>query len=145
MATPLIVAIEPDPQQAAQVTLLVRKQFSVELVLTGSVQTAVARLGGRIPELVLTSALIQPREETALIAWLRELGPRAAHVQTVTIPVLASELPQTKKRSGGLPFGWDKAAPAAAPDSCDPAVFADWIAVYLDLAAAHREDAHVAR
>ena len=145
MSTPLIVAIEPDPQQAAQVTSLVRKQFTVELVLTGSVETAVARLGGRIPELVLTSALIPPREERALIAWLRDLGPKAAHVQTVTIPVLACELPQAKKRSGGLSFGWDKTAPAAAPDSCDPAVFADWISVYLDLAATHREEAQLAR
>jgi hypothetical protein len=138
--TPLIVAIEPDQHQAAQVTALLRRQFSVELVLAGSVSAAVARLKGRIPELVLTSALIAPREEAALIGWLRDLGKDASHVQTVTIPMLASEPTPAKKRVGGLSFGWDKPATASAPDSCDPAVFADWITVYLDLATTHREE-----
>jgi CheY-like chemotaxis protein len=138
---PLILAIEPDPHQAAQLASLVRKQFDAELVVAASMKAALERLSSRIPALVLTSALIAPREETALIAWLRTLGLAGAHVQTVTIPVLASEQPSTRKRLG-LPFGWDRPAPAAAPDSCDPAVFADWISIYLDLAAGACDDAN---
>ena len=141
MPNPVILAVEPDQNQAAQLTALFRRQFSAELVLASSTSAALAKLHGRIPELVLTSALMPPRDEVALLQWLRDLGARAAHVQTVTIPVLASsEPPQEKKRSGGLSFGWEKPAPAAAPDTCDPAVFADWISMYLDLASTHRDE-----
>jgi CheY-like chemotaxis protein len=138
----VILAVEPDPRQAAQLTALFRRQFSQELVLAGTTPAALDKLQGRIPELVLTSALITPRDETALIHWLRELGRKAAHVQTVTIPVLASESepPAEKKKPGGLTFVWEKPSVASAPDSCDPAVFADWISVYLDLASTHREE-----
>jgi CheY-like chemotaxis protein len=137
---PVILAVEPDQHQAAQLTALFRRQFDAELVLAGSTSAALAKLHGRIPELVLTSALMSPRDEAALLQWLRELGPKAAHVQTVTIPVLAGDAPQEKKRGGGLSFGWEKPAPAATPDSCDPAVFADWITIYLDLASTQREE-----
>ena len=136
----VILAVEPDQHQASQLTALFRRQFSAELVLAGTTSAALAKLKDRIPDLVLTSALLPPRDETALTQWLRELGPKAAHVQTVTIPALASEVPQEKKRSGGLSFGWEKPSVASAPDSCEPAVFADWISIYLDLASTHRDD-----
>jgi CheY-like chemotaxis protein len=138
----VILAVEPDQRQAAQLTALFRRQFHEELVLAGSTSAALAKLRGRIPDLVLTSALIAPRDETELIRWLRELGAKAAHVQTVTIPVLASDAEPApeKKKAGGLTFVWEKPSMASAPDSCDPAVFADWISVYLDLASAHHED-----
>jgi CheY-like chemotaxis protein len=136
----VILAVEPDQHQASQLTALFRRQFTAELVLAGTTTAALAKLNGRIPELVLTSALIPPRDEMALTQWLRDLGPKAAHVQTVTIPSLASQAPQEKKRSGGLSFGWEKPSVASAPDSCEPAVFADWISIYLDLASTHREE-----
>ena len=138
--TPLIMAVEPDPRQAAQLSALFRRQFQAELVLAGSTAAAMAQLHGRIPELVLTSALIQPRDEVELIAWLRGLGAKGSHVQTVTIPTLANGAPQEASRGGGGLFGREKPAPSA-PDSCDPAVFADWISIYLDLASTHREEA----
>jgi len=137
--SPLILAVEPDVQQASQLTALFRKQFSAELVLASSTGAALSKLRGRVPELVLTSALIQPRDEAELIAWLRGLGDAGSHVQTVTIPTLAGDEPQERKGGGGL-FGRDKAV-AAAPDSCDPAVFADWISIYLDLASTQKEEA----
>jgi CheY-like chemotaxis protein len=137
----VILAVEPDQRQAAQLTALFRRQFNEELVLAGSTSSALAKLQGRIPELVLTSALMPPRDEVALIQWLRDLGQKASHIQTVTIPVLAgSDEPQEKKRTGGLTFVWEKPSVASAPDSCDPAVFADWISVYLDLASTHHAD-----
>ena len=138
----VILAVEPDERQASQLSALIRRQFDEELVLAGSTSAALAKLQGRIPELVLTSALVPPRDEVALIKWLRDLGQKAAHVQTVTIPVLASSgsgEPQEKKRSGGLTFVWEKPSVPSAPDSCDPAVFADWISVYLDLASTYHD------
>ena len=140
MSSPLILAVEPDVQQASQLTSLFRKQFSAELVLASSTGAALSKLRDRVPELVLTSALIGPRDEAELIAWLRGLGAAGSHVQTVTIPTLAGDEPQERKGGGGGLFGRDKTV-AAAPDSCDPAVFADWISIYLDLASTHKEEA----
>ena len=139
MKTPLVLAVERDPQQAAQLTSMFKRQFSAELVLVTSASAALKKLGGRVPELVLTSALIPPKDETELVTWLRDLGAAADHVQTVTIPVLATPDSASGKKSGGLSFGRDREV-ACMPDTCDPAVFADWISVYLDLASNHRTE-----
>jgi CheY-like chemotaxis protein len=133
---PLILAVEPDRQQAQQLSSMFSRQFQVELVLANSTSGALAKLGDRIPQLVLTSALIRPRDEVALLEWLRNLGSAASHVQTVTIPVLATPEPPSSRRSGTISFGKDRNT-AWTPDTCDPAVFADWISVYLDLASGH--------
>jgi CheY-like chemotaxis protein len=134
---PLILAVEPDPDQAAELTALVRRQFDAELVLGAGTEAALRALAGRVPDLVLTSPLIPPRDESELVAWLRELGIKGSHVQTVTIPVLASAAPPSVSRGSTLPFGRGRST-AATPDSCDPAVFADWVSVYLELAQTHR-------
>ena len=142
MKTPLVLAVERDPQQAAQLTSMFKRQFSAELVLVTSASAALKRLAGRVPELVLTSALIPPKDETELVNWLRDLGAAANHVQTVTIPVLATPDNSSGKKSGGLSFGRERAV-ACMPDTCDPAVFADWISVYLDLASSHRTESEL--
>ena len=87
---PLILAVEADSRQAAELSSLFENEFSAELVLASSAQQALKAIGTRIPDLVLTSALIPPKDESALTAWLRNLGDAAAHVQTVTIPALAT-------------------------------------------------------
>ena len=138
MQVPLILAIEPDREQAAELTSLVRRQFNAELVLGAGTDAALRQLAGRVPDLVLTSPLIAPRDEADLVTWLRELGSKASHVQNVTIPVLATAGPPSGARGSAQPFGRRRST-AAAPDSCDPAVFADWVSVYLDLAQGHRE------
>jgi CheY-like chemotaxis protein len=130
----LILAVEPDPTQAAELTALLRRQFDAELVLGQSTGAALAGLAGRVPDLVLTSALIAPRDEAELVSWLRDLGPSGKHVQNVTIPVLARSSGASGQKGIAQLFGRARAT-ASTPDSCDPAVFADWISVYLDLAA----------
>ena len=87
---PLILAVEADSRQAAELSSLFENEFSAELVLGRSAQQALAAVGTRIPDLVLTSALIPPKDEAALTSWLRNLGDAAAHVQTVTIPALTT-------------------------------------------------------
>ena len=81
MKIPLIMAVEPDPSRRAQLSSMFSRQFRRSWCWPaprrGDVEAA-----GRIPELVLTSALIPPKDETELIAWLRGLGSADAHVQT---------------------------------------------------------------
>src|SRR5262245_54012324 len=98
---PLILAIEPDKRQASQLTALVRGQLRAELVLADTAERALTALGDRVPDLVLTAALLSPRDESALDERLRSLNGSVAHVQTLTIPLLASPR-RGRDGSGGI-------------------------------------------
>lgn len=133
---PLILAIEPDRRQANQLNAMVRGRLHAELVLAGTAEDALAALGDRVPDLILTSALLSPRDECALADRLRALDGAAAHVQTLTIPVLAPPRPRAD-RSRGMLAALLRAQPLVL-DGCDPAVFAEQCAAYLERTATER-------
>src|SRR5262245_44385065 len=139
---PLILAVEPDRLQANHLSSMVRGRLRAELVLADAAETALAKLGDRVPDLILTSALLSAKDETALADWLRKLdSAAAAHVQTLTIPVLEAPAPrQSPSRTGifSLAALADRVSSPAAPDGCDPAVFAEQCAEYLERAAKDR-------
>jgi CheY-like chemotaxis protein len=85
---PLILAIEKNRQQITQLAAIVRG-LGAELKLTDSVAHALEALDVRIPDLILTPLLLSAQDEAALTNRLRELGPAGAHVQTLSIPILA--------------------------------------------------------
>jgi hypothetical protein len=135
---PLILAIEPDRRQASELTSIVRGQLHAELVLGESAERALAALGQRVPDLILTSALLSPKDEAALGERLRALDGSAVHVQTLTIPVLASSSGRDG-RPGGVLFGLRREkTKAATSDGCDPDVFAEQCREYLERSAAER-------
>ena len=74
---PLILAIEPDRRQSAQLTAVVRHRLHADLVLAESAERALAALGDRVPDLILTSALLSAKDEGALGARLRALTRRS--------------------------------------------------------------------
>jgi hypothetical protein len=133
---PLILAIEPDRRQAAQLSVVVRKRVHAELILVETTERALDAIGNRMPDLVLVPALLSPQDDAALAAALRVIAA-AARVQMLTIPVLGTPRPAVS--AGGmlsvLRRGKTK---AAEPDGCDPAVFAEQIASYLERAAQER-------
>ena len=99
---PLILAIEPDKRQAAQLKVLVKNRLHADLVLADTTELALEAIGNRIPDLVLVPALLSPEEDGALNAALRVIAA-AAHVQTLTIPVFASASTKTATaKTGGL-------------------------------------------
>jgi len=136
---PLILAVEPDRHQASQLQAIARGRLNAELVLEATAERALAALGDRIPDLILTAALLSPKDEAALAGRLRALNSAAAHIHTLTIPVLAS--PRSRPRMGGVlsALRWDKSL-ASEPDGCDPAVFAEQCATYLERAMDWRTD-----
>ena len=75
--------------QAHQLGALVRAHLKAELVTAPTAAAALAALGDRIPDVVLTPALFGLRDEAALTERLRELGSDGSHVQTLAIPILA--------------------------------------------------------
>lgn len=133
MKKPLILAIEPSKPQAQQVVSLVRDHVQAELVTAASAEAAFAALGDRIPDLVLTPVLLAPQDESALAERLRELGAAASHVQTLAVPILASAQP--RRASGGGLLGLRRERSDADGVGCEPAVFAEQIAIYLQRAA----------
>jgi len=131
----LILAVEPDRKQAKQLSSVVRQHVKAEFVVADSGSAALAALGNRIPDLILTPALLPPKDEAVLTGWLRDLGDAAAHVQTLAIPILAEPGARTKDKDqgGSSIFGRLRdQGPADAGTGCDPSVFADQIRVYLD-------------
>src|SRR5262245_43248705 len=137
---PLILAIEPDRRQASQLNAVVKGRLHADLVLADSAERALKELGDRIPDLILTSALLSPTDEVVLGDRLRKLNGVAAHVQTLTIPVLAGPSPRTRSRAGGMlsALRRGKSQEDATPDGCDPSVFAAQCAEYLERAVAEQ-------
>jgi hypothetical protein len=130
---PLILAIEPDRRQAHELTAMVRGHLRATLVLADAAEAALASLGDRVPDLILTSALLSAKDETLLAEWLRTLNGAAARVQTLTIPVLETPMPRgSTSRTGIFALLGDRVSSPAAPDGCDPAVFAEQCAAYLE-------------
>lgn len=132
----LILAIEPDKRQAAQLTRLVQARVGAELVLAATTEQALGAIGNRVPDLVLVPALLAPQDDATLATALRVIAA-TAHVQMLTIPVLG---PASRSRQPlGVLARWrSKRAESPAPDGCDPDVFGDQIAAYLAEAAAER-------
>jgi len=134
----LILAVEPDKRQAKQLSTVVRQQVRAELVVADSGAAALAALGDRIPDLILTPALLPPKDEAVLTGWLRKMGDDAAHVQTLAIPILA-EPSKGGTESGSSIFGRLR-EPQDSGSGCDPKVFADQVKVYLDRAGVERSN-----
>src|SRR5436309_11526471 len=135
---PLILAIEPDKRQAAQLKVLVKNRLRADLILADTTELALEAIGDRIPDLVLVPALLSPEEDGALNQALRVIA-HAAHVQTLTIPVFASASAKpAPAKTGGLLSKLLAGKNEGAPEGCDPAVFGDQIAEYLAEAASNR-------
>jgi hypothetical protein len=133
---PIILAIEPDRRQRDALAAVVRQRVGAELVLADTTERALEAIGNRVPDLVLVPALLSPQDDAALAAALRVIAA-AAHVRTLTIPVLAAH--SEAERPSGLLSRWRRGRSASeAPDGCDPAVFAEQITAYLKESAAER-------
>lgn len=134
----LVLAIEPDRRQAAHLTAIARHLVDAELVLADTTEGALDAIGNRVPDLVLVPALLSPQDDAALAAALRVIAA-AAHVRTLTIPVLASG---TKRQPvGGMLAKWRRSRTASPePDGCEPAVFGEQISAYLKEGAAERAE-----
>jgi hypothetical protein len=132
----LILAIEPDRKQAAQLASLIKARVGAELVLAETTEQALGMIGNRVPDLVLVPALLAPQDDATLAAALRVIAA-AAHVQMLTIPLLAPARGATEPL-GMLARLRRRRTDPVPPDGCDPDVFGGQIAAYLAEAAAER-------
>lgn len=134
---PLIVAIEPDRRQTAKLTMIGSNQLRAELFVADSVRQALTTLGERLPDLILVSPLLLPRDLAALNERLRELEKDGFKVPTLTIPVLgvSSQRTRPQAQQNGAPNRQSMTrGPRALADACDPTTFGLQIAASLERA-----------
>ncbi|HET7618627.1 MAG TPA: hypothetical protein VFK20_08955 [Vicinamibacterales bacterium] len=136
----LVLAIEPDLRQAAILQRVIQEKVRAELVVVDSRDAAIAAVNAQIPDVLLLSALLSPRDEDELISHLRDLGPDAEHLQTHTIPQLASSEGKSS-RGKGLFSTFRKKKEVEQTAGCDPDLFADEIRSFLKRAAEMKAEA----
>jgi CheY-like chemotaxis protein len=129
---PLILAVEPDPRQASRLSAVLRGRRNTAVVMAKSAETALASMKGRVPDVLLTSQLLSPQDEQRLADWLKELGPTAQHVQALTIPILATPDKAAAEPPRGLLAGLRRRAQTPGSHGCEPKVFAEHVATYLE-------------
>ena len=133
---PLILAIEPDKPPGGPALGRGPQARQRRADSGDTTEQALDAIGNRMPDLVLVPALLSPQDDAALAAALRVIAA-AAHVQMLTIPVLGAARPA--QRSGGMLSALRRGKSAVVqPDGCDPGVFAEQIASYLEHAALER-------
>ena len=131
MSDQLVLAIEPDLRQAAIVKRIVREKVLADVAVVDSRDAAIEAMRTCMPDVLLLSALLSPRDEDELIAHLKTLE-NAGHLQTHTIPQLASALQPGDERGGrGLLSAFRKKKDPGPANGCDPDLFADEIRVFL--------------
>lgn len=132
----LVLAVEPDQRQAALLARVIHQRVHAELVVVDSRDAAIAALSARVPDVILLTALLSPRDESEMVAHLRTLSG-ADHVQTHTIPQLASSQtePAPASGSGGLLSRFRRKKESEPVQGCDPALFADEVSMFLARAA----------
>src|SRR2546426_8142858 len=107
----VVLTIEPDSSQAEALRGILASREGVELVLVTSTGAAIEAIDRQVPDLILVSALLSPRDEAEIVTHLRSID-NAGHLQTLTIPQLRRGAGTSRVSSSFLE---KKEKPAAPP------------------------------
>jgi CheY-like chemotaxis protein len=123
-----VLVIEPQQGQAG-VLRHVGREARTSLRIVDSIADGLQAIDNEIPQLVLASALMSPRDEHALLSRLRDL-PHGTAPQVLVIPALtAPDAPQPKREL--FRIGRSRRVPPP-PAVCEPSAFANQLSMYLD-------------
>lgn len=131
----LVLAVQPDADQGARLTSVCRR-IGVEIVLAPYAPEALAALGDRVPDVIVTTPLLPADDGAAIAERLRALGGEALHVQMLSAPILGEPVAEPPRR--GLLKSFRRSRRTAAPAVCDPLVFAGELSGHLLRAVAER-------
>jgi hypothetical protein len=123
----IVLVVKPDEAQAEVLRRIFERRVGAELVIVQSTMAAVDEIAVRMPDLILLSTLLSPRDEDTLIKHLRSLEG-ASHLQTITIPQFRTSDPKPAAKKGGL---FSKKSKVQAPVGCDPMAFAEDVVSHL--------------
>jgi CheY-like chemotaxis protein len=85
-----ILAIEPNPERAQALRQLVHDRLGADVVLAESTAAAIAAMTKQAADLILTSILLPPNDESQLTVYLRECD-QASTVPVLLIPPVVEE------------------------------------------------------
>src|SRR5581483_8739102 len=138
-----VLVIEPDRSQAEKLRRVLHGRVRADLAMVESTSAAIDAIDSGVPDLILLSALLSPRDEDKLMTHLRGIG-NASHLQTLTIPQLAAadSDDEDEQSSGFGRFKKKKKKAANGNGGADPVVFAQEITGHL--ARAHEVKEHAA-
>ncbi|MCM3880176.1 MAG: response regulator, partial [Vicinamibacterales bacterium] len=113
----VVLVVEPETAKGNLLKKM-QKRLGATVVVVKSTADAIDAIGHAIPDVILLSALLSPRDEDRLISHLRTLDG-ASHLQTLTIPQLRLE---KASADGGRKkgFSFRKKQQTAEPSGCDP-------------------------
>jgi CheY-like chemotaxis protein len=108
-----ILAIEPNPERAQALRQLIHDRLGADLVLADSTAAAIAAMTKQGADLILTSILLPPNDDSQLTAYLRECD-QAGKVPVLLIPPVIEDhqtlMPKTwwsrlaRSRKGSPPW-----------------------------------------
>jgi CheY-like chemotaxis protein len=107
-----ILALENDGLGLDRLTTLLRKHLDVEVVVAQSGDQAIEAMSSAAPDVVLVSALLSPKDESQLLAHLKESG-RDRDLQLLTVPPVI-ETPSENVRPWRISF-FNRQAKAPLP------------------------------
>lgn len=131
----LILAIESDPRQAAELAHIVKRRLAAELIIADSFDRALPGIGSRVPDLILVPPLLSPQDDASLRFVLRMIE-RTNHVQVITTPLFSTSGTSSSARS--LLPKFMRGSDGDRAGGCDPEEFAKHLASYLRTAAEKR-------
>ncbi len=133
-----VLALHPDTGQARVLRVALQELRRAEVVVVNSKESALAAIDREVPDLVLLPDLTSPTDDEHLMAYL-DVMPGAEHVQVLRIPSLRSPSDAgARKPSGFGRFSRRVVLPVTA--GCDPRVFAQDVAAYLEQAQQLRQE-----
>jgi hypothetical protein len=130
----VILLVQPDSSQADMLRDAVAARINARVDVVATKDDAICAITSDVPDLILISALLGPRDEEAIVAFLRALDD-AVRPQTVLVPRFeqAAE-PQPRPSRFAL-----RRRPEPTRQGCDPAVFVDEVRTYLEARAQVRQ------
>jgi PEGA domain-containing protein len=126
----LVLAIDPDHNQAKALGRLTRELRGHDIVVAGSCDEALATIDRRIPDLVLFPLSLAASEEATLLSRLRGLSGEDP-AQTLTIPLLAAEDRDASAEAARW-FYWFKPRSQNSIESAEHGAFARDLRICLE-------------
>jgi len=126
----LILAIQPNAQQAAILSGVVMNQLRADLVLVDSKEAALARIRKHVPDLILLAAELGRPDDEEFASRLRRIE-NAGHLRTLSMPRLGNAEEGEDRPGGGLLGAFKRKRVDNRPRGRDPKLFAKELRSYL--------------
>jgi len=130
-----ILAIEPDPARAHMLSRAFRRLVHLDVKIVASTDEAIESIGGRMPDLVMTSTFLAPADEAVLTAHVRRMR-EASHLQIINLPYFleSDEASSADPTSARLLGFLRRRQPAGLRPRCDLRTLCQQIEEYVEQA-----------